>query len=252
MMDTALSSTLLEQLNLGNKGANGWKGVAFTADITALWEECHVRMTKEKIMARLKTWNKYFQEISAMLDTSGFGWDWDRHVVKVDSAEVWADYIRAHPSLRHYKDKVIVNWSDLAALCGSDRAPRVNSATSVESANQIHVEDIDDEDDFGNGSMGPRKKKAKKPSNLDKIAEDVTHIAFNLDGPAEVAPLVRPRQEMTRIEMMYAALAPMTDLSEADMISAIDMFVADEIKCECFLVMPEILRRAWLRVHLGD
>lgn len=93
-MDHVLTATLLEQQNLGNKGANGWKGVAFTAAITAMWEECQVRLSKEKIMARLKTWNKYYQEVSAMLDTSGFGWDWERHVVRVDSEEVWAEYIK--------------------------------------------------------------------------------------------------------------------------------------------------------------
>lgn len=93
-MDCALSTALLEQQSLGNKAASGWKSVAYTAAIQALKEDCNVEISKEKIMARIKTWNKYYQEISAMLDTSGFGWDWERNVVKVDSEDVWANYVQ--------------------------------------------------------------------------------------------------------------------------------------------------------------
>jgi len=95
-MDLALSNALLEQHNLGHKTPNGWKSVAFTAAIASMKETCNVEISKEKIMARLKTWNKYYQEITAMLDTSGFGWDWEKNMVKVDSEDVWANYVKVH------------------------------------------------------------------------------------------------------------------------------------------------------------
>jgi len=94
--DTSLSTALLEQQGMGNKGAKGWKGPAFKADIQALKDECDVIINKEKIIARLKTWNKYYIEISALLDTSRFGWDWERNVVRVDSEEVWASYVQVN------------------------------------------------------------------------------------------------------------------------------------------------------------
>ncbi|KAK8921029.1 hypothetical protein KSP39_PZI020050 [Platanthera zijinensis] len=74
-MDIILSNALLEQHSLGHKTHNGWKSVAFTAAMTALKDICGIETSKEKVMARLKTWNKYYIEVSAMLATSGFGWD---------------------------------------------------------------------------------------------------------------------------------------------------------------------------------
>ncbi|KAK8916698.1 hypothetical protein KSP39_PZI023020 [Platanthera zijinensis] len=248
-MDYALSASLLEQLHLGNKGSNGWKGVAFTAAISALWDECRVHISKEKIAARLKTWNKYYQEISAMLDTSGFGWDWERHVVQVDSEQVWADYIKAHPSLKHYKDKVIVNWGDLGTLCGTDRANGANTSTGVESSNDFGVEEIPEEE-FPSEQSGQMKKKSKTPTAIDTIAEAVTYIAKNMDNPIEIAPIGKPSR--SRIEAVYKALSVMTDLSEDDLIKAIDLLSVDATKCEVFLVLPEIARRRWLHIHISE
>lgn len=156
--------------------------------------------------------------------------------------------MQAHPSVRHYKDKVIVNWADLATLCGTDRATGVNAATGVEASADIDVEEIPD-DDIVVGSSG-RKKKAKTTSAIDMIAEAVTHIAKNMDGPTEIIQVVQPAREKTRLERMYEALAVMPDIPEYDLIRAMDMLSTDEIKCELFLIMPELLRRSWLRVQL--
>lgn len=94
-----------------------------------MWDECQVHIRQEKITARLRTWSKHYQIISAMLDTSGFGWDWEMHVVRVNCEQVWADYIKEHPSVKHYKYKVIVNWDYLTAVCGTGRATSANSTT---------------------------------------------------------------------------------------------------------------------------
>ncbi|KAK8921423.1 hypothetical protein KSP39_PZI020272 [Platanthera zijinensis] len=74
-MDASLSNVLLEQRNMGHKTPNGWKSTAFTATISTFKEICNVDLNKEKITAHLKTWNKYYHDVSVMLDTSGFGWD---------------------------------------------------------------------------------------------------------------------------------------------------------------------------------
>ncbi|KAK8935154.1 hypothetical protein KSP39_PZI013559 [Platanthera zijinensis] len=109
-MDHTLSSVLLEKHGKCHKTPNGWKAVAFTAAIKVMKDLHNLDFTKEKIMARLKTWNKYYKEVSAMLDTSGFGWDWERNTVKVDNEDVWANYVKAHPTVKHYIDKLIINW----------------------------------------------------------------------------------------------------------------------------------------------
>lgn len=106
----------MEHHGLDHKTPNGWKSIVFTAAIIVLRDICGIETSEKKIMARLKTWNKYYIEVGSMLDTGCFGWDWERNKVKVDSEEIWANYVKAHPFVKHYKDKVIMNWSDLEVL----------------------------------------------------------------------------------------------------------------------------------------
>ena len=92
-MDRVLTSVLLDQHNLGNHPPNGWKTPAYTAAINALKEQCNITITKDNVISRLKTWDKHYSVVSAMLATSGFGWDWDHSMVQVDSEDVWRNYV---------------------------------------------------------------------------------------------------------------------------------------------------------------
>ena len=93
-MDCVLTSVLVEQHNFGNQVANGWKPVAYTVAINGIKEKCDVVITKDNIVSRLKTWDKHCAVISNMLGSSGFDWDWNHNMVKVDSDQVWEDYVK--------------------------------------------------------------------------------------------------------------------------------------------------------------
>jgi hypothetical protein len=56
-------------------------------------EKCDVTINKEKIQARIKTFDKHYEIISKMLAQSGFRWDWEKNMVMVDSDEVWSRYV---------------------------------------------------------------------------------------------------------------------------------------------------------------
>ncbi|KAK8952084.1 hypothetical protein KSP39_PZI003433 [Platanthera zijinensis] len=155
----------------------------------------------------------------------------------------------AHPSLKNYKDKVIVNWGDLGTLCGTDRANGANTTTIVESANEFVVKENPEEDVAAEPS-GQRKKKSKTSTSIDMIADVATHIANNMDNPVEISPV--GASSRSRIEVVYQALSVMTDLSEDDLIKAIDVPSVDATKCEIFLVLPEIARRRWLHIHIFE
>ncbi|XP_047331571.1 uncharacterized protein At2g29880-like [Impatiens glandulifera] len=134
-MDNVLTNVLLEQHNLGNHPPNGWKSVAYAAAVSALHNQCNVNVSRENIQSRLKTWDKHYAVISVMLGTSGFGWDWDRKVVKVDSEE-------AHPDASHYRSKIVENWEDLSIICGQDKANGSGAETADEGARAM-FEDIE-------------------------------------------------------------------------------------------------------------
>ena len=92
-MDTALLSVLVDHHNRGDHAQNGWKPHVYNACIKHVKETCNVVVNKEKIVARIKTFDKHYEVINKMLSQSGFGWDWDNNMVSVESDEVWARYV---------------------------------------------------------------------------------------------------------------------------------------------------------------
>ncbi|KAG8084429.1 hypothetical protein GUJ93_ZPchr0010g10971 [Zizania palustris] len=46
-------------------------------------------------MSRNKTFDKHHTIINGMLETSGFGWDWNKNKISVDSDSVWEAYVAA-------------------------------------------------------------------------------------------------------------------------------------------------------------
>jgi hypothetical protein len=56
-------------------------------------EKCNVTITKENISSRSKTFDMHYNIINGLLSTSGFGWDWEKNKLKVDSDTVWDEYV---------------------------------------------------------------------------------------------------------------------------------------------------------------
>jgi hypothetical protein len=92
-MDEALLSMLVEHHNNDDHAQNGWKPYVYNACIKHIKERCDVAINKDKMQARIKTFDKHYKIISKMLAHSCFGWDWDNNMVMVDSEEVWSRYV---------------------------------------------------------------------------------------------------------------------------------------------------------------
>ena len=103
-MDKALLDTFVEYYNKGDRCQNGWKSHVYTAAIKNVREKCNVEITKDNIMSRNKTFDKHHTIINGMLETSGFGWDWNKNKISVDSDSVWEAYVAVSFSilLLHY------------------------------------------------------------------------------------------------------------------------------------------------------
>jgi hypothetical protein len=52
-----------------------------------------VEITKDNIMSRNKIFDKHHNIINGMVDTSGFGWDWNKNKIFVDNDYVWEAYV---------------------------------------------------------------------------------------------------------------------------------------------------------------
>ncbi|KAG8082665.1 hypothetical protein GUJ93_ZPchr0014g46896 [Zizania palustris] len=98
-MDKALLDTFVEYYNKGDRCQNSWKSHVYTAAIKNVREKCNVEITKDNIMSRNKIFDKHHTIINGMLETSGFGWDWNKNKISIDSDSVWEAYVAISFSL---------------------------------------------------------------------------------------------------------------------------------------------------------
>ena len=88
-MDKALLDVFVEHYNKGDRAQNGWKPHVYTAAVKNVRETCELEITKENIISRSKTFDKYYTIVNNMLLQSGFGWDWENNKIMVDSDDIW-------------------------------------------------------------------------------------------------------------------------------------------------------------------
>ena len=91
-MDKVLLDTLVEYYNKGDRCQNGWKSHVYIAAFNNVREKCGVIITKSNIESRSKTFDKHYNIVNGMLSTSGFGWDWDKNRLSIDSEASWESH----------------------------------------------------------------------------------------------------------------------------------------------------------------
>jgi hypothetical protein len=109
-MDTALLVVLVEHHNNGDHAQNGWKPHVYNACIKHVKDKCDIDITKDNIVGRIKTFDKHYEIITKMLAQSGFGWDWDKNMVSVESDEVWSRYVEV-------RDEVWSRYVEVRNIC---------------------------------------------------------------------------------------------------------------------------------------
>ncbi|KAI5012826.1 hypothetical protein ZWY2020_025092 [Hordeum vulgare] len=157
-MGTTLLAMLVEHHNTGDHAQNGWKPHVYNACIKHVKETCDVVINKDKIIARIKTFDRQYDIISKMLARSGFGWDWDNNMVMVESDEVWLRY--ANKDAAYYRNKEVKNWQAIYTIYSKDHATGASAKTGAEcaqpqSSSGAQVGDDDEE------TLEPPKKRAR-------------------------------------------------------------------------------------------
>ena len=98
-MDKVLLDTLVEYYNKGDRCQNGWKSHVYTAAINNVREKCGVIIIKSNIESRSKTFDNHYNIVNGMLSTSGFGWDWEKNRLSIDSEAAWESYIEIYSTI---------------------------------------------------------------------------------------------------------------------------------------------------------
>ncbi|CAM0903969.1 unnamed protein product [Alopecurus aequalis] len=187
-MDTALLSILVDHHNRGDHAQNGWKPHVYNACIKHVKETCDVVINKDKIVARIKTFDKHYEVINKMLSQSGFGWDWDNNMVSVDSDEVWARYVEANKDAAPYRHKEVKNWQAISTIYSKDHATGAGARTGVEAA-QVGSSSVPVEED----EETPELPKKKKQRTADAIMSMVGELRMTFEEALiSTAPLPPP------------------------------------------------------------
>jgi hypothetical protein len=95
-MDKVLLDTLVEYYKKGDRCQNGWKPHVYTTAVKNVREKCSVTITKDNISSCSKTFDMHYIILSGLLSCSGFGWDWDKNKLSIDSDLVWEEYIEVN------------------------------------------------------------------------------------------------------------------------------------------------------------
>ncbi|XBI76645.1 hypothetical protein VPH35_069855 [Triticum aestivum] len=221
-MDMALLAVLVEHHNNGDHAQNGWKPHVYNACIKHVKDTCDVDITKENITGRIKTFDKQYEIITKMLAQSGFGWDWVKNMVSVDSDEVWSRYV-----------EVVLNWESINTIYSKDHATGVGARTGAECVQEPQDTPVVEE-----SPEVPQKRQHTGDAILCMMGK--MKMSFN-DALKTTEPLPMPK--VTPPTEILAALKKVPDLQDSDMLRAYGKLIVNERLFEALMALPEELRK---------
>ncbi|KAK1647148.1 hypothetical protein QYE76_064953 [Lolium multiflorum] len=233
-MDTALLDTLVEHHNNGDHAQNGWKPHVYNACITHVKETCNVDITKDKIVGRIKTFDKHYEIISKMLAQSGFGWDSENNMVEVDSEEVWSRYVEANKDASSYRNKVVMNWQAIQTIYSPDHATGVGARTAAESVQEEETIVLEDSPDL------PPKRQRTGEAILCMMGQMKTSFddALKTTEPLPMPKVTPPTEILDALKKLQ--------MENCDMLRAYGKLIVNERLFEALTALPDELKKPWL------
>ncbi|WJX82892.1 hypothetical protein P8452_65598 [Trifolium repens] len=136
---------------------------------------CGIKV-KPHIESAMKRLRSIYAIIYDMVNQSGFGWDEERKMIKVESDEVWKDYVKSHPNAKDFRYAPIPLFDKLAHAFGKDRATGKESAPPAD-----NVEEIDKEEEERNNDEDIEveviQSQAKRKQSSLRLCEAANRLA---------------------------------------------------------------------------
>ncbi|KAE8792501.1 hypothetical protein D1007_32973 [Hordeum vulgare] len=237
-MDEAMLNVFVDHYNRGNRAQNGWKSHVYIAVVNNVRAKCNVDITKENVMSRCKTIGRHHVNVSKMLSTSGFGWDWICNKLMVDSEDVWS------------KHKVIKFWDSISLVFSKDHATGTEARTAAESATEMTLENVNNiniESTATSSTQTSEEQKRKRYRSDDSIASmlgeklDSFTSAYKADI-AQAAPSAKPSSP----EEILDALNAIAGLYDDALLEAYDILIAYDGKFNALMVLLERMKKKWI------
>ncbi|TVU02424.1 hypothetical protein EJB05_52080, partial [Eragrostis curvula] len=242
-MDKVLLDTFVEYFNKGDRCQNGWKPHVYTAAVKNVREKCNVNITKSNIDSRSKTFDKHYHVISGLLSTSGFGWDWEKNKLKVDSDSVWDDYVERNKDAKGYRHKIVKFWDLLSVVYNKDQANGEAARTAAESSKEMAREIGTSKDPAGSTSTTTSSlKRQRSDDSFNSLwSEKLDMLTAILKDDAPKLP--------SSVEVL-AALQEIEGLDEDTELELYDILTENARKFESMMALPVERRKRWLMKQL--
>ncbi|RVX18770.1 L10-interacting MYB domain-containing protein [Vitis vinifera] len=118
-MDHYFIDLLLDQVLRGNKIGQGFITQAWIEMVTLFNMKFGSHYDKDVLKNRYRHLRRQYNDITALLEHSGFSWDDTREMVTAEGF-VWDSYIQAIPDAQSYRNKTVPNYHKLCVIYGQE------------------------------------------------------------------------------------------------------------------------------------
>ncbi|KAL7235113.1 hypothetical protein ACSBR1_018576 [Camellia fascicularis] len=152
-MECYFIDLMLDHMHRGNRVGHTFNKQAWVDMLSMFSAKFGTQHDKDILKNRYSTLWKQFNDVKNVLDQSGFSWD-DTQQMVVAEDYVWDTYTKAHSDAQYYRNKPLMNFSDLCLIYAYATADGRYSRSS---------HDIDFDDEIQGLNIGEGKE-AQAPS----------------------------------------------------------------------------------------
>ncbi|KAF3446171.1 hypothetical protein FNV43_RR11350 [Rhamnella rubrinervis] len=265
-MDRYFLDLMLEQVHEGYKVDHTFNEQAWDHMLVSFNKRFGFQCDKCVLEDRYISLTKLYEDISHLLNLSGFTWDETKQMVVADD-DVWEACIKKHPFAISYKNTCLNSYSDLCKICQSGV---LNDRLCGLGEEMISCQDLAME--TGYNALETEMDGAS--GNLDFFAKDIHVSQQQKRRPSEMLSDMRPKKEQKTGTNMQKALSEMAgivtkfvskkenkdqksiegaidalqaipDIDDELLLDACDL-LEDERKAKTFLALDVTLRKKWL------
>lgn len=259
-MELYFIDLMVDHVKRGNKADHTFNEQAWTDMIESFNEKFGLKYNKYLLEDQYISLTKQHDEISNILNHSGFTWDESQQMITADN-DVWEAYIKGSPDAISYRDKFLCSHSVLCKIFGNKVSDGRFSHHCLGKETEITAPEIEMDGASrdkriltGNTQMsGDESKRPTETPSESQRPRKVRKTGGNRmeEALSEIAGVVKrlvnkkENKNCKLIESAIDALQAIPDIDDELMLDACDL-LEDEKKAKTFLALDITLRRKWL------
>ncbi|XP_059592277.1 L10-interacting MYB domain-containing protein isoform X3 [Vitis vinifera] len=258
-MDCYFIDLMVEQASGGNKVDEAFSEQAWAHMVTSFNDKFGLQCDKYFLENRYMFFMKQYNDISNLLNYSGFAWNESQQIVTAED-HIWEAYIKGHPDAVSFRDKFLGSYSDLCKIFGIGILDESFSCQDLSMEIDPNIIEVkmdgasEDSQFFVRDSEIPdqsRKRQTAVPSAMEhsrktqKTMEGMQEALNEMTGMVTTLVSNKEDKNSISIESAIDALQAIPDIDDDLLLDACDL-LEDDKKAKTFLALDVALRKKWL------